>query len=320
MKKLISILLVAVIVITLPVFAFASETTVEEDTPEIKINVKPTLGIKVEEGEKIGAGITSLESGSLAEKLGMQEGDVIVAVGGVKVKSTNAFGKAWESYSTGNKIEFELLRRGRKFSVDVTKGSGKLGITLADYPIGAIVKEIEAENIKARTDIAEGDILVGLNERPVVRQLSIEHILEDCYVGQVVDLEYLHDDELIIEEVKLGAGGFGISEIEIVTPEVKASESAPLMRVYASGDLEAKPSMSWIVEERGTDFWVGQYEKDEKNGLLIERTYDEDTGIYTSTLWADSIPRASNGLKVYCVVQDKTRGMLKTEEATIVVR
>ena len=83
MKKLISILLVAVIVITLPVFAFASETTVEEDTPEIKINVKPTLGIKVEEGEKIGAGITSLESGSLAEKLGMQEGDVIVAVGGV---------------------------------------------------------------------------------------------------------------------------------------------------------------------------------------------------------------------------------------------
>ena len=292
---------------------------VKADNSEKVLN-KPSLGLDTTSGKNIGPGISTVQAGSLAAEAGMLEGDIIVAIGGVKVRNSNDVASAWKSYSAGNKIEFELTRRGRKYSVDIIKNdSQKLGISINNTSGGALVESVVPGGPAEKAGIEKGDLIVGLNDETVTGPGSINKILEDCYNKEIVEIEFFHDDALNVADIELEASGFGISDITVLESEVRVGESIPLFCINATGDLKIKRAFSWfhdVPDEYG--FIFGINDSDEEKGIRIENTYDEETGVYTSTLWADNITMKAAG-DYYCYVQDNNNGSMESGRVNLKV-
>ncbi len=315
MKKILSFLLA--LCLTLPLFLF-NYANASAETSSGGISRKPSIGVEASSGGIVGPGISGIVKGSLAEKAGMAESDIIIAVGGVKVKNKDDVVAAWNSYLTGNKIEFELYRRGRKYTTEVTKTeSSLLGIYLNELSIGALVESVKSGGPAFKAGIEKGDLIVALNGRTVTTPLSIEVILKDCKVKDIVDIEYLRDDYLNTAKITLGPSKFGISEILVLASEVNSGESVPLLSVNAIGNIELDKGFSWFHDDK-SDLLVSLAKENSKIGVRIENTYDDELGIYTSTLWADNIKTKASG-DYYCYVTDRMGSPMETSRVNIKV-
>ena len=67
----------------------------------------------------LGAYIAGVESGSCAEKAGLQTGDIITRVGDTTVESYNDLKQALKAYSAGDTAELEIYRADRSITVSV---------------------------------------------------------------------------------------------------------------------------------------------------------------------------------------------------------
>lgn len=76
-------------------------------------------------GMPIGAYVASVESGSCAEKAGLQPGDIITGVGESTVESYDDLRSAVKSYSAGDSAEVEFYRAGESQTVTVTFDEAK---------------------------------------------------------------------------------------------------------------------------------------------------------------------------------------------------
>jgi C-terminal processing protease CtpA/Prc len=90
-----------------------------------KMRSKGWVGIEMETHEPTGGWtVTLVEPGSPAERAGLQEGDVLLAVNGVRYGSKDK--EAWHavksSMKVGNTITYAVLRDERKQKIDVTLG------------------------------------------------------------------------------------------------------------------------------------------------------------------------------------------------------
>jgi S1-C subfamily serine protease len=73
-------------------------------------------------GQPSGLLVASVQSGSAADQAGVLLGDVLLALGGVKLGSAGALQAALESVE-GQRLPLTLLRGGRPLSLDVTPGA-----------------------------------------------------------------------------------------------------------------------------------------------------------------------------------------------------
>lgn len=113
------------------------ETPKPVETPEPKVEgrdpvpteVKVKLGASFEdlapaEARKLGVegGLNTLKvsANSAASKAGLKEGDVVYEVGGEKVTGTGHFRTLLAKYKAGDKVEFKVMRNGKKESVSIT--------------------------------------------------------------------------------------------------------------------------------------------------------------------------------------------------------
>ena len=319
MKRLLSVFLVLCLSLShLCCFAGAES----EKTPESEIEYKSgaTISLDVIKAENAGVGVLMVEPGSLAEKAGIEYGDIIVAIGGQRIKDNKAFLSAWESYSDGNKFEMDLMRRGLKYSIDVTKNSSmKFGISVGDTPTGAIVKSVTEGGSAEKAGIKTGDIIVGLNHETVLTPMGLQRILSECQAGQVVELEYLREDLKEVVEIRLGTSEFSVSNISIMETDIHVGDTKPLFSIQATGDLDLKKAFEWMKEEKEYDLWAGLKSHDKRRGLRIENTFDEETGVYTSTLWADDIKKEASS-EYFCVVKDMNLAILESGQVTLKVK
>ena len=67
----------------------------------------------------LGAYIAGVESGSCAEKAGLQTGDIITRVGDTTVESYNDLKQALKAYSAGDTAELEIYRADKSLTVSV---------------------------------------------------------------------------------------------------------------------------------------------------------------------------------------------------------
>jgi serine protease Do len=74
------------------------------------------------DGKVIGAKITRVERNSAAAKAGLKEGDIIVAVNGIKTPGRQALRDALENSRPQDKVQVTFLRDGKEQSVEVTLG------------------------------------------------------------------------------------------------------------------------------------------------------------------------------------------------------
>ena len=71
---------------------------------------------------KEGSIIADVQKGSPADKYGLMRGDVIVSIGGQKVKNSQDVVFSVRNKLAGDKVKFEVYRDGAKKSIDVTLG------------------------------------------------------------------------------------------------------------------------------------------------------------------------------------------------------
>lgn len=101
-----------------------SETREPERT-EVKVKLGASFAdVAPADARKLGieAGITTskITTGSAAARAGLKEGDVVYEVGGEKVTGTGHLRTLLAKYNPGDKVEFKVLRNGKKESVTIT--------------------------------------------------------------------------------------------------------------------------------------------------------------------------------------------------------
>lgn len=99
-----------------------------------------------------GVYITEVAKGSSAEKAGMKEGDVIVAIDGTEVKSGSAVKVKVNSFHPGDKAKVKIIRDGKEKELEVTfQGSStENGTVVGDGEIaffGTTLKEASKETL-----------------------------------------------------------------------------------------------------------------------------------------------------------------------------
>lgn len=158
-----------------------------------------------------GAIVADVTSGAPADKAGFRRGDVIVAVDGQKVKSSQDAVLFIRNKLADEKVSIEIYREGRKQAIDVTLGDipGKEGDARQsgrNVPqpksdarqstrIGATVSEI-TQNLKDRYGLSstKGLVVLGVQRGSVAQELGLQpgdQILEvdRKSVGSVADWE-----------------------------------------------------------------------------------------------------------------------------------
>ncbi len=88
--------------------------------------VHPTLGVSAKsatDGTTDGAQVQNVADGGPAAKAGIQEGDVIVKFGDRTVGNADELQVAVQEHNPGDTVPVELLRDGRKMTVQVTLGT-----------------------------------------------------------------------------------------------------------------------------------------------------------------------------------------------------
>ena len=83
---------------------------------EINPEIARALGLKTADGVII----TGVARGSPAHRAGLQPGDVIRAIGGKKITTGSEALAAISGHRPGDKLTLEILRAGKKMTVEVT--------------------------------------------------------------------------------------------------------------------------------------------------------------------------------------------------------
>ncbi|MGP1609804.1 MAG: PDZ domain-containing protein, partial [Burkholderiales bacterium] len=138
-----------------------------------------------------GALISSVELGSPAAKAGLQPGDVILALNGKEISTSNELPPLIANISPGTSAKLQVWRKGGTREVEVKVGAlkdaalasadssaadkGRLGLAVrtltpeerrqADAPNGLLVEDVAGA--AARAGIRPGDVVLSVNGEPV---------------------------------------------------------------------------------------------------------------------------------------------------------
>jgi len=166
---------------------------------KVSTDIAASLSLK----DAKGVIISQVQPGSAAERAGLKQGDIITALNGVAIDSTNTFRNQVAATPPGSEVKLTLLRDGREQQVSATLGefrpesdredaesggdgsgsqrdTGKLGISVEPLTPdlasqlrlpatvqGLVVSEVEPTGPAADAGIQQGDVIEKVNQRPV---------------------------------------------------------------------------------------------------------------------------------------------------------
>jgi serine protease Do len=159
-----------------------------------------TFGLR----EPMGALIASVEPGSAAEKAGLQPGDVVLGVDGVRVADSGDLPRLIGEKRPGTRVRLEIWRDGRSRNVDATldemqpetlagapaqrgeDAGGKLGLTaraLSPEEAGQLGVRggLAIEDVSgpaANAGLRPGDVILALNNQPVTDVAQFRQLVE----------------------------------------------------------------------------------------------------------------------------------------------
>ena len=170
----------------------------------IGVTVQPLTSSLIEAYKipvKEGSIIADVRKGSPAEKYGLKRGDVIVSIGGQKVKTSQDVVFFVRNKLAGDKVKFEIYRNGKKQEIEIvlgeiegsnaqkkqrksstlktpdTRTSTKIGITVAEinsslkerYGLeddnGLVVVNIQPGTLGQKLGLRPGDVILEVNRK-----------------------------------------------------------------------------------------------------------------------------------------------------------
>jgi len=159
-----------------------------------------------------GVRVDGIVDDSAADRARMEEGDVIVSFDGQPVDDLSDLGERLRSASPEDRVHIEVLRDGRRQTLDVTLdarpsdpwGRPRLGVQLVettpelrehlggDLDHGALVGKVIAGTPPEKAGLACGDLILTVDGRSVRNAVNVMAALRDKD-GQTLDLEVVRD-------------------------------------------------------------------------------------------------------------------------------
>ena len=163
--------------------------------------------------EKEGALISQVYSGSPAEQVGLKVGDVVIEVDGVKIKSTQDVVREVLKKKVGQKVNFVVLREGKRTQVSVTtaqmpekigeRGPAKparewfglrvsnvtpdiakqLGLAKTE---GVVVTGVEPNSVALGAGLKAGDIILEVNRQKILNENEYRSAMDKAKPDQGV--------------------------------------------------------------------------------------------------------------------------------------
>jgi S1-C subfamily serine protease len=224
MRRLIALLTLVVISV------MGGVAAAQDDAP-------PFIGIGFSPDGASGVVVTQVVEGSPAEDAGLQNGDVIVTLGGDFVTAQN-LGALVQEYSVGDTVTLGVLREGEVQEIDVTLGerpeetagvppiperletldvpapSTRLGVAVdvTEDASGAAVINVVDPSPAARAGIEVGDVITAVNGETVEDPTQLVDVIGSYEPRDVVEIEVRRDGETETIEVELG-----VRPVEIAT-------------------------------------------------------------------------------------------------------
>jgi serine protease Do len=181
---------------------------IQDLTPELA----EYYAIKVKEGVLV----TQTYEGDPADKAGIKEGDVIVAVDGKRIASSRELSRTVAEAGVGNKMSLTVLRDGREKEIDVklakrpdteptmARGEARsddLGLKVREIDPeiaerlgldedtkGVVVTGVNPDSKAAEADIRQGDVVIEINRKPVTSLDDYRNQLRKIDEGDTVQM------------------------------------------------------------------------------------------------------------------------------------
>ena len=156
--------------------------------------------LKVFEGAYVGG----FAERSSAKEAGIEEGDVVVAVNGVKIKSSSALQEQISKYRPGDKVELTVNRNGdtKKFTVELRNAQGSTKVVMAGDStevMGGAFKTLSKEQ-KRQLGVSYGIEVTGLTNGKLkdagIKKGFIIMIVNNQRISSPDDLEKIVEDIL----------------------------------------------------------------------------------------------------------------------------
>lgn len=145
-----------------------------------------------------GAMVTEVVAGSAADEAGIEINDIVTAVNGEPVENARELSNSIGLMAAGDKVEVSIIRNKKPKKIKVTLGQrggtlagagesihpGLDGATFASESSGSGVEvvAVEEESAAARWQLAPGDIILQVNQRPVNSLEQLNEVVGDSRV------------------------------------------------------------------------------------------------------------------------------------------
>lgn len=167
-----------------------------------------------------GAYISAFAENSAAKESGLKEGDVVVKIEGIPIRSSAALIESIGLHRPGDKIDITVNRGGKEITETVTlknregketvvkleerEGLAALNIQVEDVE-SATLKKLELKNgvrvksigngkVARYTDMREGFIITKVNDTPAKSAKELNEILRNKKAGEIVTLSGTYED------------------------------------------------------------------------------------------------------------------------------
>ncbi|WP_142847812.1 DegQ family serine endoprotease [Telmatospirillum sp. J64-1] len=151
-----------------------------------------------------GAVVSQVTPGSPAEQAGLQPGDVVIAIDGREVETSAQLRNMVGLMQPNTQVNLTILRDGRQQQVQAqlerqqqaqaappeqpSANGGRLGgVQLSEIPVdhplhnqvrGVLVQQVAPGSRAARADLRDGDIILGIDRRPVTSPQELHAIAQ----------------------------------------------------------------------------------------------------------------------------------------------
>lgn len=143
-----------------------------------------------------GAAISRVDSGSPAEKAGLEPGDIIVAVNGQEIRNgSSQIRTAIGLLNVGDSVDIEIVRGEERKTVQATIGKPKrqelageklhpllkgamLGATTKGQMEGVLLEKVEAGSYPYKTGLRAGDVIVSANRYRVKALDELKQVID----------------------------------------------------------------------------------------------------------------------------------------------